>query len=47
MADAFGSRGTYDALLASRRGIGDVPHMVEHGLGTIAYLVSPPRPAWP
>ncbi len=36
----FGSTGTYDAGdLASRRGLGELPEMVQHGVGTLAYLV--------
>lgn len=37
---AFDSSGTYDAGdLVSRRGVDDVPHMLIHGGGTVAYLV--------
>ena len=40
IADAtFGNSGTYDAGdLASRRGIGEIPDMAQHALGTGAYL---------
>lgn len=36
----FGSTGTYDTGdLASRRGFGELPEMIQHGVGTLAYLV--------
>ena len=37
---AFGDAGTYDvADLASRRGLAEVPQMLQHGLGAATYLV--------
>ena len=37
---AFDDAGTYDvADLASRRGLGEVPQMLQHGLGAVTYLV--------
>jgi hypothetical protein len=36
----FADRGTYDGFdLASRRGASEIPEMIVHGLGTVAYLV--------
>lgn len=36
----FASSGSYDvADLASRRGLDEIPEMIQHGVGTLAYLV--------